>query len=179
MAGRTERAAVDRVHGDEVDLHGQAAEEVRDALRVFRRVVLTDDERVLDRDSTPLRERVRPERPHQFGERVFAIDGHEPRTRLVVGGMQRDGQPDLSVEVLAEALDLRDEAARRDRDAPRGEADAVGVREEPERPRRRVVVVQRLAHSHEHDAAERLALLQARCVRGALEPRFRPRPCCA
>ena len=71
------------------------------------------------------RERIRAQRVHELGERVLLVDGHQARARLVVGRVERDGEADLAAEVLAEPRDLRDEAARRDRDPPRREADAV------------------------------------------------------
>ena len=141
-------------------LTGMPREQARDETRVGGRVVLPDDERVLDRDPSPARQRVRAQRGEELGDRVTTVDRHQAGARLVRRCVERDGQADLAPEVLAEPRDLRHETARGDGDAARGEPDPFAVGEEPEGARGRVVVVQRLAHAHEHDAPERLVLVQ-------------------
>ena len=58
-------------------------------------VVLPDDERVLDRDPSPARQRVRAQRGEELGDRVTTVDRHQARARLVRRRVERDGQPDL------------------------------------------------------------------------------------
>ena len=79
-------------------------------------------------------------------------------------------RPMLPAEVGPEARDLGDEPARRHGHAPRREADALRVREQAERARRRLVVVERLAHAHEDDVAQSLVRVETRHARRAPGP---------
>src|SRR5579859_1689780 len=148
---RTEGARGDRVHRDEVDLDGQTPQERSELLRFGRHVVAPRDQRVLDRDPPAAGQGVRPQPFHQLGERVLLVDRHEPGARRVVCGVQRNGEADVASEVAAEARDLGHETARRDRHPPRGEADPLGVGEEPKRACGRIVVVEGFAHPHVDD----------------------------
>ena len=72
-----------------------------------------------------------------------------------------------------EPLERRQQPDGRQRDAPRRHAQAVLVGQDPQRLHRLVVVVQRLAHAHQHDVEGRVA--QARARRRARGPGRRSR----
>ena len=68
-----------------------------------------------------------------------------------------------------ERVDLVDESDGRDRDVAVAQAEAVRIVEQRYRLHHRVVVVERLAHAHEHDVGDPLA---ARCELAREEPRL-------
>src|SRR2546430_15083621 len=70
--------------------------------------------------------------------------------------MQRDGEVDRQA-LATERIDARHHAARRDRQAPRADAELLWIDEGAHRRERRVVVVERLPHPHVHDVRDTLA----------------------
>ena len=61
---------------------------------------------------------------------MLAVHGHDLASISVSHRVKRDGKLHLTVEILSEAIDLRDEAARGHGDAPLGKVDAVGMRQQ-------------------------------------------------
>jgi hypothetical protein len=102
---------------------------------VLGAVVDAREERVLDGDAPPAREGVPRSAPIELGQRVPAVDGHQPRAERVVGRVQRDRQRHLAAEVLPQPLDLGDEPRGAHGHPARGEVEPVAVREEPQRAR--------------------------------------------
>ena len=70
--------------------------------------------------------------------------------------MQRDREIDRQ-SLACERVDLRDNAARRDRDPPRADAEALRIDERAGGRERGLVIVKRLPHPHIHDVRDTFA----------------------
>ena len=135
---------VGRVERDQVDLEDLGVEQLRelDGLRVA--VVDAGEHHVLDEDLAAADRVVAPAGLQHVRERVAVVDRHDPRAQRVLGGVQRERQPDRHVG-LRERLDAGLPADRGDRRAAVGDPD-VG---QPPRAGEHVVEVHhRLAHAH-------------------------------
>ena len=91
----------------------------------------------------------------------FLVGGTIAARCSSVRRVQRDRQVRHQL-LLRQLVEHRHEADRRQRDAPRAHRQAVLVVEDPQRLHRRVVVVQRLAHAHQHDVERRSCRSRAR-----------------
>ena len=85
-------------------------------------------------------------------ERIAVVDRHDLRAQRVLGGVQREREPDRHVG-LRQPVDAGRPADGRDRRAAVGDAD---VRQPPRRREHVVEVHHRLAHPHEHEVVDRL-----------------------
>ena len=85
----------------------------------------------------------------QFGDRIFAVERHQLVAQLVGDRMERDRQADA--ELGSAARHHGHDAGRRQRDLALGEAQSLRVHDDGQRLGQVVVVVERLAHAHEHD----------------------------
>ena len=94
----------------------------------------------------------------QLGDRVFAVQRHQFVAQIVAHGVQRDGEVDA--ELGAGAVHHRHDAGGGQRDPAAGQGDALVVHHDHHGLGDVVVVVQRLAHAHQHDGGE-----QARAFR--------------
>ena len=91
-------------------------------------------------------------RVEQLGDRIFLVERHQHVAQLVGHRVQRDREVDA--ELGAAALDHRHHARGRERDlAPRDRQPLV-VHDDLQRLRDVVVIVERLAHAHQHDVGE-------------------------
>ena len=89
---------------------------------------------------------------HQLGERIFAVQRHQLVAQLVADRVQRHREVDA--ELGAGAVHHRHHAGGGQRDAPPRQADAFVVHDDLHRLGDVVVIVQRLAHAHQHDGGE-------------------------
>ena len=74
--------------------------------------------------------------------------------------MERDGEPDP--ELAPDVGDARRHARGRQGDPPPADGDALGVEDDPHRLDDVVVVVERLAHPHQHDVGDHAPAFRAR-----------------
>ena len=148
---------------DEVHLgaHRVARQQVGEAVGVGLRVVHAAQQHVLEQHAVTcalllLRPGTAPltpwvelgERRHELLEAVLAVDGHQPVSRLVVGGVEADGE--RGGRARAQLANLRHETRRRHGDAPPRQRHAGVVRQDVHRAQHLLQVVQGLAHAHEH-----------------------------
>ena len=82
------------------------------------------------------------------------VDGHELVALLVVGGVERDGYAEIGPVELAEFAQAVDAADGGDGDLRHGKVHALGLGEDADGLRDVVVVVERLAHAHEHEVLD-------------------------
>ncbi len=143
------RAGVDRsgrVVRDQVDLEHARVEDLGQLHRLRVRVVDAGEHHVLDEHLAALAGVMRLARRDHVGERVALVDRHQLGAERLVGGVERQREPDRH-RVRGQALDPGDPADRRDRGAAMPDPD-VG---QPLARREHVVEVHhRLAHPHEH-----------------------------
>lgn len=117
------------------------------------RVINARDERVLKGDAAIGFLGVIAAGFHQFGNGKGAIDGHNARAQRVFSGVQADSQVDLQV-LLGKALDLRNQANGTDGEAARTHVETVGVIQGTNGRKSGIIVMERLAHAHDHDIGE-------------------------
>ena len=151
------RRVGDRVHRDEVDVGVVAAQQVGEGLRIEVRVVHAADHRVLVADPPAGRAGVVAGRVDDLGDRPAPVERHEHVAQGVARRVERDRQRELRPE-RREPADAGHDAGRGDRDVPRPQAEALRVVERLDRREHPVEVQQRLAHAHEHDVGQPLAV---------------------
>ena len=147
--GALPRQSGDRVVRDQVDLARERSRQLGQTPRVLGAIVDSGQQGVLERHPSPGALAVIPRRRNHLGDRPTLVDRHQAIAQLVARGMERQGEPGLKT-FLGQASDARDHAAGRDRDAPRAEIEAAWVVKDADGRDDRVVVGERLAHSHEH-----------------------------
>ena len=131
-----ELGARERVERDQVELARHVARQRDELGRVPRLVVHAVEHHVLERHEVARRAlEIAQARGHQVGERVLAVDRHQPVAQRVVGRVQRHGERDRAR--VAQAVDQRHEAGRRQRDAPARQSVRVVVEHELAAPARR------------------------------------------
>ena len=151
------RRVGDRVHRDEVDVGVVAAQQVGHRLGVDVGVVHAADHRDLVADPPAGRARVVARRVDDLGDRPAPVQRDEHVAQRVARGVERDGQRELRPE-RGQAPDPGHDPGRRDRDVPRAQAEPARVVERLDRRQHPVEVEQRLAHAHEHDVRQALAV---------------------
>src|SRR5262249_22002101 len=97
---------------------------------------------------------------HELAERILPVHRHEACPRLVVRGMERDCEPDLTRKVRPEPPDLGNEPGGTHRYPSPRHVHSPRVREQPKAPRRRVVIKEWYSHPQEHDVAKVLLTLE-------------------
>ena len=144
----------------------RCAQERAEQVRTPRLVVDVADQRVLDRDAAARRGRVAAGGVEDLADLPAVVDRDQRVAQLVVRGVQGDGEGDRQ-SLGGQLVDRRDEPDGRDRDAARGDPEAVrgGVGDPPQRRDHALVVGQGLAHAHEHDVRQPRRLAQ-RAVAG-------------
>ena len=109
------------LNGIRLNLHGHVANEIRECARMRGRVVDAVEHHVLEGDEVAWRVReIAAARGEQLGERIFAVDGHEPIAQRVVGCVQRDGERDRARRARRSIAGTRPEvdSVTRRRDSP-------------------------------------------------------------
>ena len=138
------------VERQQVHLPLDAVQQPHQAPRVLRRVVHVLQHHVFERDAIAALEREAAAGVEQLLQPVLAVDRHQQVALILGRRVQRDRQ--VRHERLGrQPLERRQHADGRERDPPRRNGQAVLVGEDPQRLHRRVVVVQRFAHAHQHD----------------------------
>src|SRR5262249_5306109 len=114
------------------------------------RIVDVLEHDVLERDSARIAEAgIVAAGVQQRGERILAVDWHDLVAQFVVHRVQRDCQ--IDVQLAAAALDHRYHAGGRQGYAPLGNGDAVAIHYDRHGWGDIFVIVERLAHAHQHD----------------------------
>src|SRR5438067_1593962 len=152
LAGRPVETPGRAVDVDEVDLDQGRIEKLCKRAGIRRRLVDVSQEDVFNEDALPSRPRMIVDGRDQIGARVHALDGHErgPFVGDSVGERYREAE---LVPLARVAADGGDHARGGDGDGPSVDGAARWMAEDARRLHHRVVVEERLAHSHEHDAA--------------------------
>lgn len=147
--------AVARIERDEVHACRQAAEVVGELSGVVGLVVEAGDENVLDEDVAACPDRVVGDGDSELVHRVCLIDGHDLRSDVVVGGIERDSEAHSLPTKQAESAYAVATAGGRDGDAPAGDL-VLAVFVKPFDGGDDVVeIVHGFAHSHEDDITDR------------------------
>ena len=141
------------VEGDEVDLGRQAAEQFADGTGVVGRVVFPLDEGPLVEDAAAGGGAVGAACGHEFVERPFFRGGHEGGAFGLVRGVEGNREVERAL-FGGEAEDAGDDPDGAERDALGAEGESVGIAQDVDGVHDRVVVVERLAHAHEHEVAQ-------------------------
>jgi len=153
------------IQPDQIEVGILTAQELRHALRFGGRIIPPLDQRPTKENPPPRRRSIITAGLHQLGERPAAIARNERGTLFVARGMQAHGQI-VRLAFIGETADARDDADGADGDSARAEIHAARVGQSPQRLHRRLVVVQRLAHPHEHEIPQSVALLRAQPALG-------------
>ena len=104
--------------------------------------------------------RVAPAGGDQLRDRIFAVERHQLVAQLVAHRVQRHRE--IDAELRAGAVHHRHHAGGGQRDAPPRQADALVVHHDGHRLGDVLVIVQRLAHAHQHDGREQARRLAFR-----------------
>lgn len=105
-----ERALLDMVQGDEIDMGGQAVEQANQMRRHLRRVIHAADHGVFKADAAARFCVIVPAGSQQRGDGIPAIDRHDRAADLVQRRVQGDGKRQLQI-LLGQTPDLRHQAA--------------------------------------------------------------------
>ena len=151
------RRVRDGVHRDEVDVRVVAAQEVDHRGRVRLGVVDAADHRDLVADPPAGRGRVVAGGRDDLRDRPAAVQRDEDVAQRVARGVERDRQRELWSE-RGQATDAGHDARRRHGDVAGTQPEPVPVVERLDGGQDPVEVEQRLAHPHEHDVGQPLAV---------------------
>ena len=150
----TEMRARERVEGDEVELRGLAAQQLRERASLRTLIVHAIEHHILEGDAASvLFIDVVPAGLEQLGDRVLAVDRHELVAQRVIRRMQ--GHRERAVGFLRELVDLRHEAGGRERDAATRDVEAKIIEHDAHCGHDITEVGERLAHAHQHDIGHR------------------------
>src|SRR5690606_33254266 len=152
--------------GNQVDVAEEIAHQHGQLPGQLRMVVDAVHHYVLKGNSTPRLGHVVPAGVHQLGQGIAHIDGHDLGSDVVVGGVEGDGQGD-GQPLFGQAPDGGHQAHRGDGNVAEADAQALRVVDNPQEADQVVVVLQGLAHAHDHDGADALP----RRVQGPLQDR--------
>lgn len=153
---RLERAALNIVKLNQVDVAQRALAEVAERLHLGVRVVDTLNHGVLIGWTATGLFSVELKGLVEAQQRVLLNARHELVARRLDSGVQRDGEREL-LGNICKLANSRDNAAGRNSKVTCSNADAIGVVEDTQRLEDLVVVGKRLALAHEHDARCALA----------------------
>ena len=145
----------DGVHRNQVDVGAERSRDPGELFRVLRRVVDTADQRVLEGDAPPRRLEIGAAGLLDLLDAVLLRDRHDRPALLVVRRVQGDRERDREV-LLREVIDARHDAAGRDSDVPPGQVQSILVRDQPDEPQQRVIIIERLARPHDDDMRDSL-----------------------
>ena len=129
--------------------------------RMIRRIVHVTEKHILERQPPARGLPVAVGGGHHDGQANRLVDRHEPRSQVVVGRMQADGEVVARIR-RRQSIDARWQADRRDGDSPLRDAEALRVLSLGQRRQQPIEVRQRLAHPHHHNVAEPLVGRQQR-----------------
>ena len=153
---RLERAALDIVKLDQVDVTQRSLTEVAKCLHLGIRIVDAFDHGVLIGRAAASLLGVELKRLVKAQERILLDARHNLIARRLDGGMQRHGKRELLGDV-GKFANTGNNAAGRDGEVTGADTDAIGVVEDSQRLEHLVVVGKRLALAHEDDARGPLA----------------------
>ena len=151
LVARAHEAAVRVVHVDHREPHAHAAEEPRQLARLLRAGVEAGDQHPRQVHGAAAGGGVPAHGGRELRDAVARGDRHERLALLGEGRGQREDQP-VRMALLGVALDLRQQADGRDRDAVAADARSARVAQDTRGPHHVVVVLERLALALEHDA---------------------------
>ena len=157
LCGRAARGcagiAVRGIERDQINLRVETPQQFADGAGVGFGVIFPLDQRPLVKDAAAGRLAVGATGGHKFVERPLFCGGHESGALGLRGGVERDGEVERA-HFPGEAQNPRHDANRAERDPLGAEGEAGFVAENVDGGHDRVVVVERLAHAHEHDVPE-------------------------
>lgn len=153
---RLERAALDVVKLNQVNVAQRSLAEVAECLHLGIRIVDAFDHGILIGRAAASLLGVELKRLVQAEQRVLLNTGHKLIARRLDGGMQRHGKRELLGDV-GKFANSRNNAAGRDGEVTGADTDAIGVVEDTQCLENLVVVGKRLALAHEHNARGTLA----------------------
>ena len=161
LGGRAARGcagiAVRGIERDQINLRVEPPQQFADGAGVGLGIVFPLDQRPLVKDAAASHLAIGATGGHEFVERPFFCGGHEGGALGLVGGMEGNGEVERA-HFPGEAQNPRHDANRAERDPLGAEREAGLVAENVDGGHDRVVVMQGLAHAHEHDVAEALGL---------------------
>ena len=153
---RFERAALDVVKLNEVNVAQRSLAEVAERLHLGIRIVDAFDHGILVGRAAASLLGVELKRLVKAKQRVLLNTGHELIARRLDGRMQGNGKRELLGDV-GKFTNTGNNAAGRDGEVTSADTDAIGVVEDSQRLENLVVVGKRLALAHEDDARGALA----------------------
>lgn len=153
---RLERAALDVVKLNEVNVAQRSLAEVAERLHFGIRIVDAFDHGILIGRAAASLLGVELQRFVKAKQRVLLNTGHELIARRLDGGMKGNGKRELLGDV-GKFANTGNNAAGRDGEVTSADTDAVGVVEDSQRLENLVVVGKRLALAHEDNARGALA----------------------
>ena len=145
------RVVDDQVHVEPAGCRG--VQQARQLVGLGGRVVDAVEHQVLDEHAPARGLAIALAGLHHGLQRVPAIDRHQRRADRVAGRVQRDRELHLQ-RLRREAVDARHPPGRGDRDRAGTEPEPGRVVGQPAEGEHLVVVVERLAHAHQHDVGD-------------------------
>src|SRR5712692_1998349 len=123
-------------------------------------IVDAAEQYILERNPLPPRDGKGTATVDKLLQGIFAIDRHQPAPQLVRRGMQRNGK--IHARLFHEPLNLWNESNGGERDPPRRNTQPpAGIAHDVQGAQRLPVIGQRLAHSHENNMSNALAVGQS------------------
>lgn len=151
--------ALDRIPTHEVDTRLLSSQHPHQPLRIGERVVDARQEQIHEGDDAIVSIRPGDRACDDLCDIVISRSGNEPAANLLRRGMQRNRKIDRQM-LLPQSRERLGDADRRDRDSCRREIDPAAITQNAYRLHHLLIVVQRLADSHEYDAIHLRAQLQ-------------------
>ena len=152
-AGGAAGIALRGVQRNEIDVGVQPLEQTGHAAGMLRRIVLTLDQGPAKEDPASRRLAIGATGGHQVGQRPATIAGHEGAAFFISGGMQAHRQIVRRL-LLRHAQDAGDHTHRADADFRRAQVYAAIIGDDAQSLHDGIVIVQGLAHAHEHQVAQ-------------------------
>ena len=148
-----EFAARPGIEGDQVDLGRHVLQQVREPARVLVGIVDAGQHDIFEGDAPGVVDAgIVAAGLQKLGDGVLLVERNDAVAHLVGGGMQADRQ--IDPQFLPAATHHRDHAGGGEGDSAPAERDAVRIGDDLHGLGHVVVVVERLAHAHQHDVRQ-------------------------